>query len=224
MDTVMTPRVAATLDRRALATLSEGASIAIKREVHELVVSAPAPAFAAAFRAVMMAPESRFGDIRVRRPEGRLGATFEIGERFQGAFDVCSALARRGPAGRLAAAILARTPALARRLEDAFLSDYAEIEVIEALPGGGERLRYRYLEGTPIAGSSTFLVTPDGDARCRVTQIFEYQEVNAFALAAFQHAGLKLHDHVVWEQVRKAAAQAGGQVISATIPRGYVAA
>ena len=55
MDTVMTPRVAATLDRRALATLSEGASIAIKREVHELVVSAPAPAFAAAFRAVMMA-------------------------------------------------------------------------------------------------------------------------------------------------------------------------
>lgn len=87
--------------------------------------------------------------------------------------------------------------------------------------GGVHRLKYRYLAGTPIAGSSTFTIEPAGERRCRVTQVFEFQEVNGIALRTFERFGLKYHDQVVYMQVHQAAARAGARVASGTIPEAY---
>jgi hypothetical protein len=83
---------------------------------------------------------------------------------------------------------------------------------------------YSYLDGTPIRGSSTFTIAEEGEGHCRVTQIFEYQEVNAIALATFQRMGLKMHDQVVHSQIHRAAARAGAKVLSGTIPAVYAEA
>ena len=101
-------------------------------------------------------------------------------------------------------------------IEDAMLSDYAEIVALEE-----HRVQYRYLDGTPIAGSSIFLVEPLGAARCRVRQIFEYQEVGGVALGSFQRFGLKYHDQDVHMQIHQAAERAGAQVVRSTIPSAY---
>ncbi|HUH05340.1 MAG TPA: hypothetical protein VML75_25255, partial [Kofleriaceae bacterium] len=101
--------------------------------------------------------------------------------------------------------------------------DYGEIEEIVTDPAPGEphRLRYRYLEGTPIAGSSLFEIEPLGPGRCRVRQVFESQEINAIAVASFQRIGLKYHDQVVHMQIHAAAELAGARVVSSTIPAAY---
>src|SRR5690349_12977582 len=180
------------LATRAPLPVDPGRPIAIKRDVHDFDVTCDAATFTRAFREVVTDATSTFGLIRIRRHPSRLGADFELGERFQGCFSleraVVSALSRRGLVGAAhAAGRLLQTRAVTRALtwiEDAMLSDYAEIEELEMAPAPGEpfRLRYRYLAGTPIAGSSVFVVEPAGAARCRVRQIFEYQEVGDVAL------------------------------------------
>jgi hypothetical protein len=211
--------------------LDPDAAIAIKRDVHELEVAIDAARFAAAFRDVVTDPTSMFGLIRIRRHPRRLGRAFEPGERFQGCFSLeramLGALERRGMArvATAAAAVLAR-PAVARAVtwvEDQMLSNYAEIEemVLEPAPGQPHSLRYRYLDGTPIAGSSIFVIDALGPDRCRVRQIFEYQEVNAMALSTFQRFGLKYHDQVVHMQIHKAAVRLGVAVLRSTIPTDY---
>ncbi len=193
-------------------------SIAIKRDVHEFVIEAPAGRFAAAFREVMTDPQGMFGLIRVKRPVDRLGREFAVGERFQGCYSLSTVLGQ----SRLFRWLLALPPVrwLLDKIEDAMLSDYAVIDEL-VLDGEAPTLKYSYLDGTPIRGSSRFAIEAlDGD-RCRVTQIFEYQEVNAIALGTFQRFGLKMHDQVVHMQIHKAAARAGARVQSGTIPQAY---
>jgi hypothetical protein len=234
MDTTIAPRAAARLRRRAPLPVDPRRAIAIKRDVHRFEVGAPPERLAEAFREVMEDPAGRFGLIRVKRPEGRVGQRFALGERFQGCFSLAGAL--DGLCGRsawlrpLARALgwCLRTRAgrwLAGVVEDQLLSDYGEIEelCLDPDPAKGEvhRLRYRYLDGTPIRGSSTFIIEPAGGGRSTLTQVFEYQEVNAIALWTFQRLGLKLHDQVVAMQAARAATRAGAEVLSGTVPEAY---
>ncbi|HKA90091.1 MAG TPA: hypothetical protein VKE22_20665 [Haliangiales bacterium] len=220
MERTMTDEGARRLRGRAPLPVDPQKPIAVKRDVHELVVDVEAARFAAAFRDVVTDPESTFGLIRVKRPAERMGRDFAVGERFQGCFSLELAAGRRLP--WLARLLAKRGPQkLVTWIEDQMLSNYAEVVSIEARPGDVHVLVYRYLEGTPIAGSSEFVIEPAGPGRCRVRQIFEYQEVNALALGTFQSIGLKWHDGVVKMEIEKAAARAGGRVIEDTIPESY---
>lgn len=233
MERTLSPRAQRRLAARQVLSLNQRRTIAIKRDVHEFVVRAGADRFATGFRAVMTDPTAMFGLIRVRRPAERMGSEFEVGERFQGCFSIeraiLGALEKRNlERARATAARLLALPGAARFItwvEDTMLSDYAEIEEIVLEPdrdrGERHRLRYRYLDGTPIAGSSVFTIEDLGDDRCLVKQIFEYQEVNGTALATFQRIGLKYHDQVVHMQIHRAAAHVGATVESSTIPAAY---
>jgi hypothetical protein len=226
-------KAARKLAERAPLPLDPSRSIAIKRDVHEFEVDTDCQTFARAFREVVTHRESVFGLIRVKRPGARLGRDFEVGERFQGCFSLVRAARgflekrRLGGMGGAVERLLSRPPAaqLVGWLEDHLLSNYAEIEAIvmepDATRGEVHHLRYRYLDGTPIAGSSLFTIEPLGEARCRVKQVFEYQEVNGIALGTFQRFGLKYHDQVVHMQIHQAAARAGARALSGTIPRQY---
>ncbi len=231
MERTIDPHDTRRLDARQPLELDPASAIAIKRDVHDFEIAADAATFARAFRELMTDPEIMFGLIRVRRPAARAGRDFEVGERFQGCFSIeralLGALERRGWDGarRAAAAVMAR-PGAARVvtwLEDQLLSDYAQIEEIDLDPPPGTpyRLRYRYLDGTPIAGSSVFVVEAAGPSRCRVRQVFEYQEINGIALGTFQRFGLKFHDQVVHMQIHKAAERIGAAVLGSTIPVEY---
>jgi hypothetical protein len=231
MERTLGPQATAKLDRRAPLAVDPGRTIAIKRDVHEVVVDAPAADFARAFREVVTAADSTFGLIRVKRPGERMGADFTVGERFQGCFSLERAL--RAAVGRRTPSVipfldeLLATAAVTRAirwLEDRMLSDYAEIVAIEEPAPGrpGWRLHYRYLDGTPIAGSSVFTIEELAPGRTRVRQIFEYQEVNAVALLTFQRFGLKYHDQVVAMEIQRAADRCGARVVSSTIPVAYV--
>jgi hypothetical protein len=232
---VMPPRQVQRLAKRERLPASPDKSIAIKRDVHEFIVDTDANSFAAAFRQVMTDPEGMFGLIRVKRAADRLGRAFEPGERFQGCYSITGALYQATARGwrrrvlRPVVALILRAPPvrwLVTQIEDAVLSDYAIIDelVLDPPPGQPHTLKYSYLVGTPIGGSSRFLVEAIGERRCRVTQIFEYQEVNAVALATFQRFGLKMHDQVVHMQIHKAAERAGARVLSGTIPVEYARA
>ena len=224
MERVIRPRAAARLAKRPVLALKPRGSIAIKRDVHEFVVEAAADAFADAFRRVVTDPTATFGLIRVKRPAERMGEPFEVGERFQGCFSLERALA--GFTGRAALAErLTGVPgiaALVRGIEDGMLSNYAEVHGIdlEPEPGRPYRLEYRYLKGTPIAGSTVWTIEPLGPRQCRATQVFEYQETDGMALANFQRFGLKFHDQVVHEQVRRAA-ELVGATATGTVPEAY---
>jgi hypothetical protein len=221
------------LASRAPLPVDPARSIAVKRDVHSFEIATDAASFAEAFRDVVTDPAGTFGLIRVKRPADRLGRPFEVGERFQGSFSIERAALAWIEAGRarfarraLAALLATRSAAwILARVEDLALSNYAEIVEIameaDAAAGGARRLVYRYLEGTPIAGSSTFTIEPRGERRCRLTQVFEFQEVNGMALATFERFGLKYHDQVVYMQVHKAAARAGARVVAGTIPEEY---
>jgi hypothetical protein len=224
MERVLTATAQRRLADRAPLPVDPSAAIAVKRDVHEFIVDCDAAMFAAAFRAVVTDPTSTFGLIRVKRAAERMGRDFEIGERFQGCFSLERATLARLPAAArgLAERVLgsAAATALLRFVEDALLSNYAEVVAIET-DGSPYRLEYRYLDGTPIAGSSVFTIDEAGPGRCRVRQIFEYQEVNGVALGTFQRFGLKYHDQVVQREIELAADRAGARVISGTIPAAY---
>ena len=221
------PQATKKLETRRRLPVEPKRSIAVKRDVHEFLVESTPERFATAFKDVLTDPEGMFGLIRVKRPADRLGRDFSVGERFQGCYSVAGALL--GGRGRLASRVLGwllRLPPLrwlVGAVEDAMLSDYAVIDelVLQPPPGEMHRLKYSYLDGTPIRGCSRFHIEPAGEGRCRVTQIFEYQEVNAIALGTFQRFGLKMHDQVVHMQIHQAARRAGAAVVSGTIPQAY---
>jgi hypothetical protein len=186
-------------------------SIAIKRNVHEFVVDAPAGLFAAAFHDVMTEPDARFGRIDVRRDPERRGKKFTVGERFHGCLGIAASFPRLA---RLLERIGLRRAAT--WLEDAVLSDYAEItELVEA--DQSFTASYRYLDGSPIAGESRFTITPLGEGRCRLTALFTYQEISPVAVLVLQLFAARLHDHVVLDQVERAADRAGASLLSATM-------
>src|SRR5262249_60457531 len=97
MERTRTDEGARRLRGRAPLPVDPHKPIAVKRDVHELVVDVDAARFAAAFREVVTDPESTFGLIRVKRPAERMGRDFAVGERFQGCFSLELAAARRLP-------------------------------------------------------------------------------------------------------------------------------
>lgn len=211
----LSPRMARRLAARTPLSLDPRRSFAIKRSVHELEVSTDARTFARALHEVVTEPGASFGLVRLKRPAHRTGLPFAAGERFHGAL----ALGRKLPI--LDARLLAP---LARWLEDRFLSDYAEIEEMSLDPAAGEpfRLRYRYLEGTPLAGRTTMTIEPLAALRCRFTQVFEFQEVRGAALGALHRFALKRHDQATHVQVERAAARAGARILRSTIAPAYM--
>jgi adenine deaminase len=92
-------------------------------------------------------------------------------------------------------------------------------------------LEYIYLEGSPIAGSSTFTVSEVTDAAvlarhgvqhaARMQQVFEYQERDGSIASFFSRGGLRLHNQVVFSQAEQSAAAAGGRVLESNIPVEY---
>jgi hypothetical protein len=236
MERIIPRRVVTKLERKALLPVDPSRSIAIKRDVHEFIVEADCDAFADAFKKVMTDPEGSFGLIRVKRPESRMGRDFGVGERFQGCYSIEGALLKSFSQGwrralrPMVAWVLRRSSVrwTLSRIEDALMSDYAIIAELVLDPdrsrGQIHTLKYCYLEGTPIAGSSRFSIESLGPGRCRVTQIFEYQEVNGIALATFQRFGLKMHDQVVHMQIAKAAERCGAPAPVGTIPLAYAQA
>lgn len=213
--------------QRAVLALDPSSHIAIKRDVRSIDVAAPASDFSAAFARALEAPNARFGLIEILRTADKTGQAFTVGERFQGRFDIEEALLdelRRGilkMLGRLLPKVLHALD-LDRAFElaaDAFTSDYGEVTAIDtAVPGGGARLVYRYLAGTPIAGSSTFVVEPLEAGSCRCTQIVEYQEQTLETVLFFGSFGLKLHNQVVYEEVKTAADAIGARILRSDIP------
>ena len=173
--------------RRPLA-LDARAPVAIKRNLHEADIGADADAFARAFTATLSEPRA-FGPIRIKRARGRVGQPFALGERFLGAVDL----------------------GLPAWLTERFTSDFAEI--IELTP---RRARYRYLDGCPMAGVSSFEITPAGDGRCRFSALFEYQELGGLGISVLSRFGLRLHDRVVAEQVAAAARSIGADILWTT--------
>src|SRR5262249_25796433 len=126
MERTMTDEGARRLRGRAPLPVDPQKPIAVKRDVHELVVDVEAARFAAAFRDVVTDPESTFGLIRVKRPAERMGRDFAVGERFQGCFSLELAAGRRLP--WLARLLAKRGPQkLVTWIEDQMLSNYAEV-------------------------------------------------------------------------------------------------
>jgi hypothetical protein len=230
MERELSPAAERKLMLRAPLPVDSRRSIAIKRDVHEYWIEADADLFVDAFRRVIADPQGLFGLIRVKRPAGRMGIDFEPGERFQGCYSIEEALKRRFSGSRhqaRVARLLAFWPIRKAMgwVEDRLLSDYAMIEQLVLSPdasrGEIHTLRYCYLEGTPIAGSTTYFVESRAGHKCLLRQVLEYQEINGLALAVFQRVTLKMHDQVVHVQIQKAAERAGIPSPVGTIPVGY---
>lgn len=179
---------AAKMQRRRPLALDPARPFAIKRNVHEWVIAAGAQRFAQAFAEVLSRPGARFGAIEIQRLPGREGQPFVVGERFAGCV---------------------RLPHLPSWLE---LGDYAEIVELEPL-----RVVYRYLSGCPMAGTSTFEISPLGE-HCRLRVIFEYQELGGLAVSLLHRFGIRIHDQVTQAQVLQTAERLGVPVISSTLP------
>jgi len=215
------------LDKRGVLKLDAKSDITIKRDVHNLVVSADAGPLAEAFHRVMRDPERHFGLIQVNRKRANVGKPFSIGERFQGRYVIADAIEQTFEQrwarffGKLVENEDVRDAICA--FENQHTSDYGIISQLQLSPGpeGEFRLAYRYLQGSPIAGSSTFVVTPLGAKKSRLTQIFEYQEFTRNFALFFSSGGLKLHNQVVYSQTKQAADLLGAQILESDIPFEY---
>ena len=217
----------AQLERRVELRLNPSSTITIKRDVHNIEIDVEAGRFADAFHQVLRDPNRRFGLIRVDRERRNRDKPFHIGERFQGRYELDEAIRQnfRGW-GRTFFGNLVNIPEVKEwlcRIENEATSDYGVIARLEMSPPAGEPyvLEYHYLDGSPIAGSSTFIVAPLGPSRCRLTQVFEYQELTLTFATFFSAGGLKLHDQVVMSQATQAAALVGGHVLTSDIPPEY---
>jgi hypothetical protein len=218
MERVLSPAAERKLMLRAPLPVDPRRSIAIKRDVQEYRIEADAGRFVDAFRRVIADPEGLFGLIRIKRPAERMGADFE------------EALKRRLSGSRhraRVARLLAFWPIrkTVGWIEDRLLSDYAMIDQLDLSPdasrGEIHTLRYCYLEGTAIAGSTTYFVEARAAHQCLVRQVLEYQEINGLAVVAFQRVVLKMHKQVVHAQIQKAAEHAGIPSPVETIPADY---
>jgi hypothetical protein len=199
---MIAPATARRIRALRLSALDPARPAAIKRNVHELTIDRDARWFAGAFAAVLVEPGSDFAGLRLERLPDRTGLPFVVGERFQSAF-------------RLGGWSL---------IEDRLASDFAEIVEI-AFDAPPYVAHYRYLEGGPLAGGSTFVIAPDGPDRCRFTARFEFQEIGPLGITILHRFGIRAHDEVVRCQVERAAARLGGRVVASTIrsaspPRG----
>jgi hypothetical protein len=218
---------AAALDKKEVLLLDGTKKINIKRDVHNIIVNVDAKPFADAFMTVMTDPKRRFGLIEVDRKPENVGKPFTLGERFQGRYGLVGAI--KDQLGQDFANLFGpelRDPAYANlvcQIENDNTSDYGVLsDLVMGPPDAKEfRFAYRYLNGSPIAGSSTFTVLQLAPGTSRVTQIFEYQEQSQTFAMFFTAAGLKLHNQVVWSQVRQAVELAGGAIVSSDIPEAY---
>ncbi len=194
--------------QRTLLTVDPERPISIKRDVHYFDVSVSAEKFTRAFHQTMIDPERRFGLIRIDRDPHDVRQPFKLHERFQGRYVLPSSDADAG---------------LVCRIENAATSDYGEIVLLQLDENAEHRyyMRYAYLSGSPMAGSSTFEVQSINDGACRVTQTFLYQELNVLSANLFSLGVLKLHDQVVYSQIAQSAAQAGGQITATDLQGSY---
>jgi hypothetical protein len=209
---------------RTVLPFDPGSGIAIKREVHEIVVAAPARPFIDSLTQVLLDPERRYGLIRVMFPPGLAAGELRPGVRFQGRYELELAAGEIDGPLRRPLQLLCGAPwvrAALGRVGDAVISNYAELTELQLDPAPVARMKYVYLRGTPIAGSSTYLIRPLADEMCCFTQVFEYQEINRLAHATFGTFGLRHHDRAVYAQVHHAARRLGARVVSTTLPAAY---
>ena len=217
----------AALDGRKELVLDGKRDITIKRDVRNIVVSADADKVAQAFHEVMRDPKRRFGLIRVDRKEANIGKPFSVGERFQGRYELDAAIRQNlEPWEKKMFGDFASDPGVRSFLcdiENQNTSDYGMIAALNLTPKAGEDfvLAYRYLEGSPIAGSSTFVITQVSPGSSKITQIFEYQELTAAFALFFSSGGLKLHNQVVYNQAAQAAEILGAKILSTDLPEEY---
>ncbi len=216
------------LDARPVLGLDPKGGITIKRDVHNVVISASAVKVADAFGRVMRDPNRRFGLIRVDRKRAKVGQPFALDERFQGRYELDDALQAKIKAGWLKKVFADATDSddvqcSIRKIENQLTSDYGRISRLELTPpeGGDFVLAYEYLQGSPIAGSTTFTVTPLDKDKSRLTQIFVYQEQSAAFVSFFGAGGLKLHNQVVLAQATQAAELLGAKIVESDIPAEY---
>ena len=189
----LSPYFARKLAARQPLAIDARRAIAVKRNTHEFEIAATAEEFAKAFAAVLAEPGARFGQITIGRLPGRDGRPFTVGERFTG-----------------------RVMLLGGLIADLALSDYAEVVELR-LDAPPYRAVYHYLDGCPMAGSSTFTIDDVAPGRCRFRVVFEYQELSALAIAVLNRFGLRLHDDVTRAQVEAAARRLGAHVLSSTM-------
>ncbi|HTJ47419.1 MAG TPA: hypothetical protein VL463_35210 [Kofleriaceae bacterium] len=201
------------LHARAPQVIDARRPAAIKRNLHELEIDRDAASFARALRDVLNDRTARFDLIRVRRPAADAWRDFAVGDRFQGCFSLRAAAARWGAPPWLSstAAALERIGVLAW-LEARVASDHSEITAADTY-----RVAYRYLDGTPLAGETTYTIAPRGDRACALEVAFTYQETTALALALVHAFGMRAHDRAVLAQAEAAASRAGGRVVRHTI-------
>jgi hypothetical protein len=218
----------AELDRKQELKLKPESQITIKRDVHNIVVAADADKLAKAFHDVMRDSKRRFGLIKVDRRGTESDQPFKENDRFQGRYEVDEAILKslRGDWSKKIFGDFAKEPAVEEffcRVENHATSDYGIIKKLNLNPKPGEEyvLSYHYLEGSPIAGSSTFVVSQVSPGVSRLTQIFEYQEQSATFALFFSSGGLKLHDQVVYSQATQAADLIGAKIVSSDIPELY---
>ncbi len=211
----MAPREERAIDARRPNPMRHGSWLPAKREVQRFVVGADASSFSAAFEAVLTEPGRHFGVVRVRRPRAAVGRPFAVGTRFQGGFSLAAVARAKLGTSRVDGWLEApAVVALLDRVEAAAFSNFAELTEIERspAPGAPHRFAYRYLEGTPIAGRSVYLVEDLASGGARVTHEFEYQEINGAAAVTFQLLGLREHMLAVESQVAAATERLGASM------------
>ncbi len=224
--------------------LKPKSAISIKRDVHNIVIDADAADVAQAFQDVMIDTKRHFGLIKLQRMRANEGKPFSVGERFQGQYTLTLAKDEWPAFWRKIFDDLYDEEAvqvIVCEIQNSLLSDYGELSLLELNPKPGEpyRMQYRYLghtdpkSGSPIAGSSMFIVTPIVDMKelnalgvskaSKLTQVFEYQEQTDFFAYFFSAGGLKLHNQVVYSQAKQAAELIGAKIIDSDIPKEYQA-
>jgi hypothetical protein len=203
----------AKLGARPKLEIKENGSVSIKRDVHSFVIDEEASKVADAFHKTMIDPNKRFGLIHLMRIAKNVGKPFTEFEKFQGRYAIEDGLSLKGPFWE----------SVLRGIEDKFTSDYGIIQRLNLQPKPGEDylLEYDYLEGSPIAGSSTFTVHALGDKLSRLTQVFVYQECDPSFTTFFSTNGLKLHDQVVYSQARQTAESLHAKIVETDMPVAY---
>lgn len=227
MSDILSPDV---YDKRVLA-LDPAGAIAIKRGQHTIDVGASAAALMPSFAATLQDPGRRFGLIELLRTADKIGKPYAVGERFQGRYLIEDAIAeslRHLRAGALSSELthlfhVFDFDRLFDAIENKMLSDYGMITDLVLTPSAGEphRLRYVYLEGTPIAGSLSIECQDIAPGICRLTQTTEYQEAGLEVMVVYGTSVLKMHNRVFYEMARQSADAIGASIVRTDIPEAY---
>lgn len=226
MATYPDPQWVTELEARAVLSTDATANIAIKRDVHNILVGAPAGVFINTLHDVLRTPGEMFGLISVHRPPERMGEPFVVGDRLQGRYSLEDAWQIDQDDDDSDDGFMERTfERCLRWIEDKHLSDYGLVTEVALDPtqsaDGIARFRYVYLEGTPIAGSTTFECVPVGDDKCCFRSIFEYQELAYSTVLLFGSVGLRLHNQVIVAEAQLAAQRLGVEIEWMDVPEAY---